>query len=165
MPTLAEILALGNTPLMPPVGQHLDDPALDRSPEEATLRGFGAGALDGLRRNVMTPIGLASMVPAVRGLRAGSTAAKALPMAAGFAEDAAAGSGMAGNIMRATRSALWGGDSLMPGNGPIEALRASSPLLPGSASAAGPVVRGVTTPSGITKEMAEAAQSYMRKGW
>jgi len=53
-------------PLVPesavrPLQDAIDSPSLERSPWEARLRGFGAGALEGLRQQT-TPLNLAGLV-------------------------------------------------------------------------------------------------------
>lgn len=65
-------------PLVPqtaidPMQKWLDQRRLDQSPEEAQLRGFGSGALEGLR-SLTSPINLAGMLP-------GGAAAKLLKFA------------------------------------------------------------------------------------
>lgn len=65
-------------PLVPqsaiePLQRKLDQRRLDQSPEEAQLRGFGAGALEGLR-GLTSPASLAGLLP-------GGTAAKLLQFA------------------------------------------------------------------------------------
>ena len=64
MPGIYDFLT---TPLVPeaPVRrlqEQIDAPTLDRSPWEARARGFGAGALEGLR-GLTSPLSLAGMVP------------------------------------------------------------------------------------------------------
>jgi hypothetical protein len=63
-----------NEPLVPqgaikPMQDALDSPSLERSPFEAQLRGFGAGAMEGLR-GLTSPLNLAAMaIPGGRGAR------------------------------------------------------------------------------------------------
>lgn len=63
-----------------PAQDMIDSPSLDRSPMEARMRGFGAGALEGLR-GFTSPLSLASMAaPALGAFRgAGRVASKAAP--------------------------------------------------------------------------------------
>lgn len=69
-------------PLVPkswvdPMANAIDAPALDRSPMEARLRGFGAGALEGLREQT-SPLNLAlAALPYVRGAAYGARGAAA----------------------------------------------------------------------------------------
>jgi len=62
----------------------IDSPSLERSPWEARLRGFGAGALEGLRQQT-SPANLAALaanaIPGVGGGLRGLRSAKALPAA------------------------------------------------------------------------------------
>ena len=74
------------TPLVPeaPVRrlqERMDAPTLDRSPWEARLRGFGAGALEGLRGQT-SPMALAGMLPLVGGAMRAPGAAQGLSRAA-----------------------------------------------------------------------------------
>lgn len=61
----------------------IDSPSLERSPMEARLRGFGAGALEGLRQQI-TPVGIASMLMPY--LKPGAALAKAGGATRGLAE-------------------------------------------------------------------------------
>ncbi len=105
-----------NTPLLPSMGQHLDDPTLNRSPWEARLRGFGSGALEGLR-SLSTPMSLAGSLfgaPEMGGARA--IADPAYGKLEGAAADALP------SAMAAARKAVrWGGIT-SPGTDPIEGL-------------------------------------------
>lgn len=71
-------------PLLPkstiePIQDAIDSPSLDRSPLEAGVRGFGAGALEGLRQ-FTSPLQLAGLgAPlASRGIQAGLTTLRGL---------------------------------------------------------------------------------------
>lgn len=77
---LKQIWSMANTPMVPqsaiqPAQDLLDSPSLDRSPLEASIRGFGAGALEGVR-GLTTPLNMGAMaIPALRALGRGRTAA------------------------------------------------------------------------------------------
>ena len=62
-----------------PAQDWMDSPTMDRSPMEARIRGFGAGALEGLR-GLTTPLDLAAMAsgPALGALRGAMGASKAI---------------------------------------------------------------------------------------
>lgn len=57
--------------------EQIDAPTLERSPWEARLRGFGAGALEGLR-GLTSPLSLASMLPVGRAASMAPRAIQAL---------------------------------------------------------------------------------------
>lgn len=92
MPNPIEILkrlgSMATTPLVDeetiaPYQDALDSPTLGRSPMAARMRGFGAGAMEGMR-GMTDPLSLASMampgLGALKGMgRAGQMAAKAAP--------------------------------------------------------------------------------------
>ncbi len=83
-----------NEPLVPksaiePMQEALDAPSLERSPMEARLRGFGAGALEGLR-GLTSPLSIGTMfmgmpeLGAAKGVARGMQAAESLAPAAEF---------------------------------------------------------------------------------
>lgn len=72
-----------NDPLLPkgaiaPAQEMLDQRYLDQSPNMARLRGFGAGALEGLR-DLTTPTSLASLLPMGKAFGAGAKALSFAP--------------------------------------------------------------------------------------
>lgn len=101
---LQELLMRANTPLVPqsaiqPTQDALTQPRLNQSVPMAMLKGFGAGALGGLR-NQTSPANLAGIAslaagPAARGLAMLGKAAPAAAMAAKapMAAEAASGAG------------------------------------------------------------------------
>lgn len=105
-----------NTSLIPdsmaqPVEDAIDHPTLDRSPLEASLRGFGAGALEGLRQQV-TPLNALALLTGSEG----GSAVKSLTglgKAAPGASSAVQGAASAGRAMGT--SAAGAADLLNPG--------------------------------------------------
>jgi hypothetical protein len=81
LPIPADLFGLGQ-PLVPEeaikgLQDQIDSPTLERSPWEARLRGFGAGALEGLRQQT-SPANLAALAAnAIPGIGGGFRAAKA----------------------------------------------------------------------------------------
>lgn len=88
---IEELLKRATTPLVPeaavkPVQDAIDSPALDRGVGNARVRGFAAGALDGVR-GMTSPVSLLSAAAGLRGLGQGAKAA--VPAARHGAEEAA----------------------------------------------------------------------------
>jgi len=101
------------TPLVPksaiePAQEALDAPSLDRSPMEARLRGFGAGALEGLR-GFTSPLAIGSMVmgaPELGAARSAANIARGVESLAPAAEFVPQGAEAAFNAARPAAQAI-----------------------------------------------------------
>lgn len=161
-------------PLIPqswidPLQQRLDQRRLDQSPEEARLRGFGAGALEGLR-GLSSPASLAGLLP-------GGAAAKLLQ----FAPKAARAVGPTLDVIEQTPirqitpsmddvSALIGTMKRNLAKVPAKGSRPIAPNIPEfapvTAPVISPVVRGLksASPNRAAEELAEEAfRKYVRR--
>lgn len=122
----------------------LEEPSLERGPWEARLRGFGAGALEGLQdlttpegftTNVGAPMAATALTPVIgAGLagayapRALAAASKAAPALAGLQRAAPAASKFAPSAMgSATEFATAGGAPMAGMGAPAAAARAVGP--------------------------------------